>query len=291
MNFSLTRCYCRKIFGRGVSHTKTEMAHIMWTSVSVPDQQLDFNPNHFVPLLFKKKMNKSGIIYLKDEMSDAESENEEPVVTPLQEGNDEDEEPVVTLLEEGNDEDEEPVVTLLEEGNDEDEEPVVTLLEEGNDEDEEPVVTLLEEGNDEDEEPVVTLLEEGNDEDEEPVLTLLEEGNDEHDEPCVTVLQEVTDEDQEPAKISDNSVREYINNVATGTLSNQWLSTNDTINILRYHRPIIEKIPLGPKEYVFFLVDHTDNMEQRRSNNRCSYTDACGAWVSGGPTAKYICNG
>ena len=49
-NSGLYKSYSRKIFGREVGHKKTEIAHIMWTQVSISEREFQFHPNHFVPL-------------------------------------------------------------------------------------------------------------------------------------------------------------------------------------------------------------------------------------------------
>ena len=86
----------------------------------------------------------------------------------------------------------------------------------------------------------------------------------------------------------DEEVREYVRKLAHGHLDNSFLSTDKTLDLLRFGKPILEKVPLGPKDNMFFIIDNSSNSEKRRQNKQSNFLDDCGAWKSGGPTTKFI---
>ena len=51
---------------------------------------------------------------------------------------------------------------------------------------------------------------------------------------------------------------------------------------------MIDKVPLGLKNNVYFLVDNRCNISRRENKKKNDFSDDCGAWKSGTPTTKYI---
>ena len=49
---------------------------------------------------------------------------------------------------------------------------------------------------------------------------------------------------------------------------------------------VIDKIPPGRKENVFFVIDNERNMDKRKNDQRSDYNDDCGAWKSSGASPK-----
>ena len=49
---------------------------------------------------------------------------------------------------------------------------------------------------------------------------------------------------------------------------------------------VIEKIPQGRKDNVFFVLDNERNMEKRKKGQRSDYNDDCGVWKSSGSSPK-----
>ena len=102
------------------------------------------------------------------------------------------------------------------------------------------------------------------------------------------VLKEPEDILAENKLTPDEEVRENVRKLAHGHLDNSFLSTDKTLDLLRFGKPILEKVPLGPKDNMFFIIDNSSNSEKRRQNKQSNFLDDCGAWKSGGPTTKFI---
>jgi len=50
---------------------------------------------------------------------------------------------------------------------------------------------------------------------------------------------------------------------------------------LRDKVDVHNRVPLGPKSNVAFLVDNSDNVQRAQKRQRNAYYDDCGAWADG----------
>ena len=97
------------------------------------------------------------------------------------------------------------------------------------------------------------------------------------------------EKDQEnSSEDEDAAVRRSLKQCASGTLAGTFLSTFDALDIIRTHEPVLPRVPLGPKDNMYFIIDNSLNVEKRQNNGKCDYEDDCGAWRNGCPTSKYI---
>ena len=57
-------------------------------------------------------------------------------------------------------------------------------------------------------------------------------------------------------------------------------------------RDVVDYVPRGVKENVYYIVDNSVNFERRKEGKQSQFWDDRGSWVSGGPSIKthYICS-
>ncbi|XP_074646981.1 uncharacterized protein LOC141902919 isoform X1 [Tubulanus polymorphus] len=80
--------------------------------------------------------------------------------------------------------------------------------------------------------------------------------------------------------MESETVSDAIENEMFENLSGRFLDVDDIYSVLSSERTVWEQIPMGKKENVFFLVDNTQNSENRSRGKRSSFPDDCGVWDS-----------
>jgi hypothetical protein len=72
---------------------------------------------------------------------------------------------------------------------------------------------------------------------------------------------------------------EAVVSAAMGTLSRDgFLDMHDLVTMLTTDSIPLDKLPTGPKENVYFIVDNHDNLLRRRQGKKCTFADDCGPW-------------
>ena len=78
--------------------------------------------------------------------------------------------------------------------------------------------------------------------------------------------------------------------LAHGELENNFVELDTAIDILKSKENILDSVPPGPKENVYFLVSNKKNLERRNSRKKSEFFDDCGIWSSksSSPTMHYV---
>ena len=73
-------------------------------------------------------------------------------------------------------------------------------------------------------------------------------------------------------------------------LENNFVELDTAIDILKSKENILDSVPPGPKENVYFLVSNKKNLERRNSRKKSEFFDDCGIWSSksSSPTMHYV---
>ncbi|KAH3864206.1 hypothetical protein DPMN_027222 [Dreissena polymorpha] len=67
------------------------------------------------------------------------------------------------------------------------------------------------------------------------------------------------------------------------------MELQETLAILKGPHVVLQEIPTGRKDGMFFVVDNSDNIIKRANGNNLNFWDDCGSWVEGAtPCSTFI---
>ena len=76
-----------------------------------------------------------------------------------------------------------------------------------------------------------------------------------------------------------STLKDTNRNNANGVLT-KFLGINQVLEILSAMTNVKEKVPFGPKENVYYIVDNKSNVERRQNAAKSEFWDDCGIWES-----------
>ncbi|XP_053375386.1 uncharacterized protein LOC128547267 isoform X2 [Mercenaria mercenaria] len=89
----------------------------------------------------------------------------------------------------------------------------------------------------------------------------------------------------ENTTVPDNEPEEF----SCGPLGNKFMDLHNTVNVFKGPYVILEEIPCGRKDGMYFVVDNTINIENRKIGKKSEIWDDCGAWKNAStPTSLFI---
>jgi len=59
-----------------------------------------------------------------------------------------------------------------------------------------------------------------------------------------------------------------------------FMNITNALNLLQLETKCLDRLPMGPKENVYFLVNNAHNITSRQNGQRSTFLDDCGAWDS-----------
>ena len=259
----LSEPFTRKVVGRKVNMNSDSVATLMWTQMHAPRSIRDFSPNHFVPIIQRKKPI-TEVIDLVNRPTDSLSCSMETTTKDSE----------IDLL---------PSDSLSNQSTN-----TTNSLEiegicnesieiyEGNESESESHASAYENTN----------VQSSNDiEDTSFEKTELSEAN--VSESPLIKSEENTNESSNDSSLHSVASVQQFDSKTSGHLNGVFLEIHEILHILRENETPLEYIPEGTKENVYFVINNEQNVETRAKKYRSNFRDDCGIWDSSkGTTPK-----
>ena len=85
--------------------------------------------------------------------------------------------------------------------------------------------------------------------------------------------------DEEMESSATQSMNEV--NFSPGPLGNKFMDTRTILDLLKAPHSLMEEIPTGRKDGMFYFVNNEENIKRRGNKEHSEFWDDCGAWESG----------
>ena len=268
-NDFLTNTFSRTVFGRNVSQTMNTAAIVMWTMMSAPERAKDFHPNHFVLLNQNTETIDIAKSPFKIDLSREEivSEDCEPVNSVHASGDsytDNFSQPKGNSVSVSKDE-------SYSDGDGDSVGDMNSNRDGDWNSDSDSSIEFIQPNR----RSTPALSEESLLIDDSPVGSVSSpvSSNVSADSPGISPLSILRARNEKDAK---------------GLLPDgKFLSIDTIIDVLCSRDNIISKVPCGPKENVYYLVDNTKNVERRKRNIKSEFLDDCGVYSKGASPSHY----